>query len=862
MRVAKNSGLKENLAIMEKWILPILMLLALTPSSFTWAGTSDSSKPYSLSVLLNSDDQPYSYFNSQGEARGMLADYWRLWAKHSGIQVNLLDSQHGWSSSEMGQAQIYGSQFEVRFQPGIWISEPLLTLTPELLYFPEHKQRVMDAVHRQAGRLRIGGLLSKYERSSVLKISPDIEYIHYHGVLELTLDLAAGELDAIVLQSQLGFYQTISRLLRLHLETVRVNGLNTQVFALVKDPQILTWVNDGNKLISLAHREMLGREFMAGFPVLNNKWLPNLGLVFSAVLFLVLLLLLYRQRKNSKQFKCLLDASPYPLAMVGLKNADLYYANDEAASLLGLIGNKRKHRFANEQLRQQLAEFFDGFSHRPMIEDERLQLADTSGVGQVILSAKRLHYKGKSAWLCHFKDVTSQLTAESDLQQERALLRKVLDAIPEYICFKDKAGKIIGCNQAWAEFHGMTVAGVSGKRESDIYSREELSRAKNTEAQVWAGSNYQTTEWVTHTSGKQLLLQVSKYPLSNSEDETFGVLTVSHDVTDWHFLNKKLEEENEQRVITEKELAKQNSLLTSVFKASPDPIGFLNHEGFFIGGNEPFAHSMGTDVKSMLGRHQKEILSDEKLEWSESQDREIIESGETIKFEELVFTEGGVQTWYEVHKSPFYDESTDDSGIVVMARDVTERKETEQQLADAIMELEELSFVDSLTKVSNRRSFDEKLKQHWLSSRREEISLSLILCDIDYFKPYNDNYGHQKGDLALQQVAAIISQAAKRATDLVARYGGEEFAILLPSTDREGACVIAEEVRRAVDRGGIVHEHSAITDHVTLSLGVATMIPVSDADYGDLLQQADKALYRAKNGGRNNFRHYLAPTGN
>ena len=139
----------------------------------------------------------------------------------------------------------------------------------------------------------------------------------------------------------------------------------------------------------------------------------------------------------------------------------------------------------------------------------------------------------------------------------------------------------------------------------------------------------------------------------------------------------------------------------------------------------------------------------------------------------------------------------------------------------------------------------------WGRLAREQSPLSLILCDIDYFKPYNDTYGHQSGDRCLQQVAEAISRVIKRPADLVARYGGEEFAIVLPNTPLKGAVFLAQQVRWRIQALKIPHIASPIDLYLTLSLGVSCCIPQGNLDFGELVSAADRGLYRAKELGRN-----------
>jgi two-component system, chemotaxis family, response regulator WspR len=169
-------------------------------------------------------------------------------------------------------------------------------------------------------------------------------------------------------------------------------------------------------------------------------------------------------------------------------------------------------------------------------------------------------------------------------------------------------------------------------------------------------------------------------------------------------------------------------------------------------------------------------------------------------------------------------------------------------------ELSRLSTVDGLTGLANRRRFDEVLEQECRRARREDAPLALIMTDVDFFKKYNDAYGHQGGDECLRKVASVLGQGARRPADLAARYGGEEFALVLPHTTAEGAVVVAEALRGGVSALNLLHAGSTVASHVTLSLGVAVMDP-TDPELGPevLLERADGALYEAKRSGRNRF---------
>ena len=191
------------------------------------------------------------------------------------------------------------------------------------------------------------------------------------------------------------------------------------------------------------------------------------------------------------------------------------------------------------------------------------------------------------------------------------------------------------------------------------------------------------------------------------------------------------------------------------------------------------------------------------------------------------------------------------NGAEALAAEMDHRREFSKQLEEANRQLERLILIDGLTSIANRRHFDEFLEKEWLRNMRDNKPVSLIMGDIDFFKNYNDTYGHQAGDDCLKQVAAILNNFAKRPGDLAARYGGEEFAVILSGTDIKQAGVLAENVNKKLREIRIPHSDSQAADYVTLSFGVASIIPKYGTKPYDLIKAADTTLYKAKHSGRN-----------
>ncbi|MEN5343387.1 sensor domain-containing diguanylate cyclase [Achromobacter mucicolens] len=200
-------------------------------------------------------------------------------------------------------------------------------------------------------------------------------------------------------------------------------------------------------------------------------------------------------------------------------------------------------------------------------------------------------------------------------------------------------------------------------------------------------------------------------------------------------------------------------------------------------------------------------------------------------------------------------ESGEPEALIGFMFDITERKKTEEKLLSLQKELEVLSFKDGLTNIANRRRFDSSFELEWERARGEGQPLSVLLFDVDFFKQYNDLYGHTQGDKCLIEIAETLSLALDGPRDLVARYGGEEFVVLLPEADAEVARKVAERCQRQLQKKAIVHALSPHGRRVTVSAGAGTVSPAGPVTAADFIKGVDQALYLAKNNGRNRVEH-------
>lgn len=307
------------------------------------------------------------------------------------------------------------------------------------------------------------------------------------------------------------------------------------------------------------------------------------------------------------------------------------------------------------------------------------------------------------------------------------------------------------------------------------------------------------------------------------------------------------------------QLTESEVLFRALLTSLHDGILVVNHDGKVEYANQQLCtmYSIDAPPESFIGFDSRAIMLRISQMYAEPEAtvrrlQDIIRAGVPILGAELVLKNGRTLMRDFI---PFeYGDGR--RGRIWHMRDVTALRDAQTQLIEANRKLEALSITDSLTGLANRRHFDQVLLHEWSRGQRQGHSLALILLDVDWFKHFNDLYGHQAGDVCLRAVATALQAKARRAGDLAARYGGEEFAMIVPEIDADAALALAESIRGAVHDMAQAHAGSPI-GKVTVSLGVAVMVPTADAQPDTLVLAADQALYRAKDLGRD--RVVMAP---
>jgi len=338
---------------------------------------------------------------------------------------------------------------------------------------------------------------------------------------------------------------------------------------------------------------------------------------------------------------------------------------------------------------------------------------------------------------------------------------------------------------------------------------------------------------------------------------------LSHKQTVEQQLAELKEENRTLSDLFEEAIARANSLtmeaeiarleFEQVFNSVGDATWVVNTEHNVIRINRAFLNLLGLrDKESAVAKKCYDLLPSKSCQTSKCPLEQIRKKKQRIEMDVEREINRSKTVPFLLTAMPLFGLTGELVGIVEQFKDITERKRYQEALEKANRDLEQLAAVDGLTQLANRRIFDERLEEEWLRMKREKQPFSLILCDIDFFKRYNDHYGHQLGDKCLKAVAACIKNCVHRPADIAARYGGEEFGILLPNTPFEGAYHLAEVIRLAVWEMKREHIRSKVSDSVTISLGVATVIPSAKDDSAvKLLKSADKALYASKESGRN-----------
>lgn len=452
-----------------------------------------------------------------------------------------------------------------------------------------------------------------------------------------------------------------------------------------------------------------------------------------------------------------------------------------------------------------------------------------------------LPYKDRSAIMVSFRDITEKKKMAEELKESEEKYRLITENMQDLVSVLDVKGQFLYASPSYMNLLGISPHDLLEHGIENLMRSADIIKMKN-ELEIFKSTLKSETMYFSlkHKQGNWIDVEMNWNPILDKNGEILKIITVVRDIT--------------ERKKAEKQLKKMKDQLSLIYHSVSDIIFLVkvlpNLRFTAISVNSAYEKMTGLTEEFLDGKDIREVFQDPACSIIINQYKKVISTKEIVKYEEqAVLSEGNVIIETALH--PIFDELGEVSHILGVARDITFRKESEEKLRKAKEMFKNLSVIDGLTGISNRRHFDQTIDQEWGQAMRNSTSLSLILFDIDYFKAFNDTYGHLGGDECLKQIGKILSKVIQRPRDFVGRYGGEEFAVILPETNEEGAMNIAEKIKLTIGSLKIPHKGSKVHPYVTVSIGIATMIPSQSTSVNDLIEQADKGLYEAKKCGRN-----------
>ena len=463
-----------------------------------------------------------------------------------------------------------------------------------------------------------------------------------------------------------------------------------------------------------------------------------------------------------------------------------------------------------------------------------------------------------------FEQVEGELQGSREMYQQ--MYRKVVQTQTDFILRSQPDTTIIFANPALCKALGASLENVIGQKWIDFADPDDLEIILQKISDLTPeNSSFIAENRDQRANGKIGWTQWIDQGIFNEDDQLIEIQSVGRDIT-----------ELKQ---TEMQLRDSQRFIEKITEATPSLLYIYDHiankniyanrsVAEILGYSYPEIKAMGSDLfttichpedlPKLYGAIQKirNLETDEIVE-IEYRVRDAQGEWHWLMSRDLVFsrTEDG-RVWQTLGTSQDISDRKQAEFLLISEKERAEKAEIKLQKTQINLErinqrLLKLIDTDSLTKIANRRCFNIRFRQEWKRLFREQKPLSLILFDVDYFKSYNDCYGHPQGDRCLIKIAQTVQKAVGRSSDLVARIGGEEFAVILPNTDLKGAKVAAENIRLAIESLKITHQDSQINSQVTISLGIMSLIPTAGQSPTTLINQADQALLEAKRRGKN-----------
>lgn len=436
-------------------------------------------------------------------------------------------------------------------------------------------------------------------------------------------------------------------------------------------------------------------------------------------------------------------------------------------------------------------------------------------------------------------DITENRRAEKKLKEDELLLRALIDTLPIYISAVDNNGNYIVANRMYSEAFGKSIKDIEGSHYSKILPPYMDEKHKTLISECLKGNIIPFFDEHPLDSGLYHYTKGLYAPLYAEDGKIRGAVVGVMDISDQKELENALRESKER--------------FKTLIENAPIAIVVSRDEQILYGNIECLQLFL---IKSVDELSRMSLLSlfvpEVRDKISDNVRRRALGERIPTNYESICMRNDGTRFLVNVVLTRVQYE--DNIATLSFLLDITRQKQAEETLKRYQDFLKNLSFSDGLTGIANRRRFDQFLEREWIYAYNNRTPLAILMMDIDFFKAFNDNYGHVAGDDCLRKVAMSLSECLRRPGDIVARYGGEEFTCVLPDTDVDGALSVAKQISAKMDSLNIPHLFSSAADHVTLSIGVAAIIPSENQPSSDLIERADRLLYTAKQSGRNQIR--------
>lgn len=463
------------------------------------------------------------------------------------------------------------------------------------------------------------------------------------------------------------------------------------------------------------------------------------------------------------------------------------------------------------------------------------------GIIDVQLSAilERDESTEESISLAVITDVTPLTVAKRQLTASETRYRELVESQSELVSLARQDGTLLFVNHAYARRHGKLPEAMVGASLFDFIPEEDHAGVvRHLETVCGDGNSVENENRILMPDGEMRWFAWTNRALKDSDGQVTAIHSVGRDI--------------HERVMAEERLKESEARYRLLADNSTDMVFQLDRQLVRRYVSPSCREVLGYEPADLIGKSPAELVHPEDEPFVALSFRSLLDGNlERRSIMNRIRHRDGHWIWVEAQLKALRNElSGEAEGIIGTLRDVSSRKAIEDQLHQANARLQALAEQDGLTGLSNRRCFDAELVREYGHARRDKKPLALLMIDVDWFKPFNDLYGHPTGDECLKRVAAVIKEAARRPHDLAARYGGEEFVALLPDTNMAGAEMVAERIREAVLDLRIEHGGSAFRT-VTVSIGAISLDWADLDDSEGLLRQADRALYQAKDAGRN-----------